>query len=471
MANNFFSPILNLRTQFREAAKRENGETLNNPHLRAALERNKREGHKLAVRSRWVALAIIGLMAPFLTPNWTSTLYNEVILLTFAILGWAQLKVGKVGQSKMELFLLFCDLALMAFVCVFPNPFFDNEWPTAMQYRFQNFSYFMVLLAGATLAYSWRTIFAVGAWTTGLWVTGIILVYLFGKQTPELTTKLNVAFADYPLLAAFTDPNSIIVGLRMQEIVLFLIVAGILAINGWRNNRLVLEQALIARERENLGRYFPPNIVEELAGQNDPFANIRSQFVAVLFADIVGFTRMAELGSPEKVVAMLREYHQRLEKAVFDNHGTLDKFLGDGVMATFGSPTVGPDDAANAIQCARDMVTAIDKWNITRKNNGEDPVILSVGIHYGEVILGDIGSERRLEFATLGDTVNVASRLEALTRDLGTQVVISNAVVEAQEATSSDKGANLLLGFHQDGKQSVKGRDTEIAIWKLDHAA
>jgi len=282
---------------------------------------------------------------------------------------------------------------------------------------------------------------------------------------------MTTAFSEYPILAEFFDPNTIIIGMRAQEIVIFLIVAGILALNGWRNNRLVLRQASIARERENLARHFPPNIVDDLAGQNDPFANIRSQPVAVLFADIVGFSRLAEQGSPEQVVAMLRAYHQRLENAVFDNKGTLDKFLGDGVMATFGSHTVSPDDAANAIQCARDMVTAIDKWNIEREANGESPIKLSVGIHYGDVILGDIGSERRLEFATLGDTVNVASRLEALTRDLDTQIIISNAVVEAQQVNSDNKSTNLLSGFKSEGNQIVRGRDTEISVWKLQRAA
>ncbi|PCI05806.1 MAG: guanylate cyclase [Hyphomicrobiales bacterium] len=471
MAGNFFSPITNIRKQYLEARERELEDAENNPHLRAALEQNKREGHKLAVYSRWVALAILGIMFPFIIPNWSATLYNEAILICFALLGWAQLKAGKVGQSKMELFLLFCDLALMTLACIIPNPFFDNNWPTPMQYRFGYFIYFFMLLAGATLAYSWRTIFAVGTWTTGLWASGVAITYYFGRHNLELATELKEALPSYPLMAAFFDPNEILLDLRVQEIILFLIVAGILALNGWRNNHLVLQQARIARERGNLARHFPPNIVDELAGQNDPFANIRSQPVAVLFADIVGFTRMAEQGSPENVVAMLRTYHQKLEHAVFDNHGTLDKFLGDGIMATFGSPTVGPNDAANAIQCARDMVTAIDQWNIERKNNGEDPVILSVGIHYGDVILGDIGSERRLEFATLGDTVNVASRLESLTRKLHTQVIISNAVVESQEATSPDKGATLLLGFQPDGKQSVRGRETGIDIWKLDHAA
>lgn len=471
MAGNILASLKNTISGMREERLRELTEADDDHHLYKALDENKREGHKLAVRARWGALSIIGLMAPIITPNWQTALYNEVILVLFALLGWAQLKVGKVGQSRMELFLLFCDLLLMGIVCIVPNPFFDDQWPAAFQFRFHNFTYFYILLAGATLAYSWRTIFAVGTWTAGIWLSGILLVYFFGTRIPELAPKLETAFSDYPFMAGFLNPNLILSGLRLQEIVLFLLVAGILALNGRRNSMLVRQQALMARERGNLARHFPPNIVDELAGQNDPFANIRSQSVAVLFADIVGFTRMAEQGSPTKVVAMLRTYHQKLEKAVFDNQGTLDKFLGDGIMATFGSPHVGPDDAANAIQCARDMVEAVDQWNKEREISGEAPVTLSIGIHYGEVILGDIGSERRLEFATLGDTVNVASRLETLTRDLHTQIIISNEVVEAQKNTSNSKGENLLTGFQHDGSQTVRGRDNEINIWKLDRAA
>ena len=101
------------------------------------------------------------------------------------------------------------------------------------------------------------------------------------------------------------------------------------------------DRSSAARERENLARHFPPSMVDRLADQDHPFANIRSQSVAVLFADIVGFTQMAEQGNPEKVVHLLRQFHAHMEHCVFNNNGTLDKFLGDGVMASFGSPETG----------------------------------------------------------------------------------------------------------------------------------
>ena len=130
----------------------------------AALANSKREGLLLAVRARWVALAVTGVMLPFLNPNW-DVLYYLAMLGLFAAIGWAQLKVGSAGVSRPELFLMFCDLALMTFLAVVANPWNPVDWPVGMQFRFNTFIYFFVLLATATLAYSWRTVVAMGVWT------------------------------------------------------------------------------------------------------------------------------------------------------------------------------------------------------------------------------------------------------------------------------------------------------------------
>ena len=118
---------------------------------------------------------------------------------------------------------------------------------------------------------------------------------------------------------------------------------------------------------------------------------------------------------------LLRDYHDRLGQAVFDNNGTLDKYIGDGLMATFGTPDPGPQDAANALQCAMDMIASLEDWNAERIGEGKAPVRVGIGLHYGAVIAGDIGNERRLEYSVIGDTVNIASRLEHLTRNLNSE--------------------------------------------------
>lgn len=453
--------------KIREARLQEVELAANNKYLQDALVKNKREGQKLAIYARWAALAVIAIFLPFVNFSW-AVLYYEFLLLVFALLGWAQLKVAQVGQSKIELFLIICDLVLMSLVILIPNPFFEQQWPNAIQYRFENFLYFFVLLAGATLAYSWRTIFAFSTWTAGLWTAGLLIVSFFGRQLPELTDRIKTATADYPLMLEFIDPNNLQLGIRIQEIVVFLIVAGILALNGWRNSQLLLKQADIARERANLARHFPPNIVDQMADQDQPLGQIRSQKVAVMFADIVGFTHMAEQNNPEDIVALLREFHQRIEKAVFDNNGTLDKFLGDGIMATFGTPLTSPDDAKNAVSCARDMLSSIDQWNGQREAQGKSAIKLSIGVHFGNVILGDIGSHRRLEFATLGDTVNVASRLEELTRSLDTQMIVSKDLMEAAALMQKDQNSFLQDNFACAGQKVLRGRTNETEVWTFN---
>jgi adenylate cyclase len=400
----------------------------------------------------------------YLNFDW-SVLYYEALLAGFALIGWAQLRVGKVGRSRVELLLILCDLVLMTLVLVVPNPMIDFTWPLAMQYRFDNFAYFFVLLAGATLAYSWRTIIAFGTWTTVLWLAAMVIVMLQPVAHPELSDAVRTALAGHPEIAEFLDPNEVHLPGRIQEVVIFLIVAGILAVGGWRTKQLLIRQAAAARERSNLARHFPPTIVDSLALSDQPLGEVRSQPVAVMFTDIIGFTQFAERQSPQQVIALLRELHSRLERAVFDHHGTLDKFLGDGVMATFGTPESGPHDALNAVNCARAMVQSMDEWNAQRAAAGEEPIALSIGVHYGEVVLGDVGSERRLEWAVLGDTVNVASRLEVLTRRLGVKVVLSDDLVRQVRAEAGSQADAALAGFHCGERQALKGRDEPVLVW------
>jgi adenylate cyclase len=434
-----------------------------NEYLKEALLQHKSEGLLLAVQARWIALAIIAVFLPFVNFD-ISVIYYQGLLGGFALIGWAQLRVGRVGRSGREVALIFADLFLMTFTLVVPNPFTGADWPTAMQYHIGTFSYFYVLLASATMAYSWRTLVTYGTWVAGIWLSAAMLVAFLGYKVPGLTDTISAIAGIDDRILEFIDPNRIDFGNRFQEVVIFLIVSSTLALNGWRTNRLLRRQAEVARERANLARHFAPSIVDQMASQNQPLGETRSQDVAVMFADIVGFTGLSERQPPEDIMALLRDFHAHMESAVFDHQGTLHKFLGDGIMATFGTPEPGPDDAANALTCARDMLTRMDTWNEKRRASGKEAVELSIGLHYGNVILGDIGSERLLEFAVIGDAVNVASRLEELTRQMGTRLVVSNALVEAIKRDRSAEQA-LLQSLTPHQPQTLRGRDDPISVW------
>jgi adenylate cyclase len=428
----------------------------------AALAASKREGLLLAVRARWVALALIAATLPVINPNW-DVIYYVLMLGVFAAIGWAQLKVGSAGRSRRELFLMFCDLALLTFITVVPNPWSSVDWPIGMQFHFESFLYFFVLLATATLAYSWRTVIAMGIWGSALWVIGIGWTWLQPATHAALSERVKAAVDADLRMFSIIDPAAINVGGRVQEVIVFLIVAFTLAVAVRRSNRLLISHAGIERERTNLARYFSPNVVAELSGNDEPLKQVRTQDVAVLFADIVGFTGYAEGRSPTEVIGTLREFHERMEREVFRHQGTLDKYLGDGLMATFGTPFTGERDAGNALLCAQAMLGAIDDLNRERNDRGQPPIRLSVGLHYGQVVLGDIGLNR-LEFAVIGTTVNMASRLESLTRDFGCSLVASNDLVQRARAETS--GSNI-ASMHLVAKpaQAVRGLEQPVDIW------
>lgn len=435
-----------------------------NRYTEAALERHKREGLDLAVRARWIALSIIAVMLPFLNPDW-SVLYYHMLLAIVALIGWFQRRFGRVGKSRMELFLLFLDLAVMTFALVFPNPFDARTWPDPMVYQFENFIYFFVILAGGTLAYSWRTIFAIGTWTATMWMIGALLMWWFGRTDPVLDDAARVAFGHDRALFDVLNPNAVHFDIRIQEVVVFMIVAATLGIGVRRFNRLLLGNAALERERENLSRYFSPNVVDELSRNDEPLKQIRNHNVGVMFVDIIGFTSYAADRHPQEVIETLRQFHGRMEAEVFRHGGTLDKYLGDGLMVTFGTPVAGENDASNALSCARAMLAAVEEMNVARRKIGEPDVEVSIGLHYGPVVLGDIGANR-LEFAVIGNTVNIASRLEGLTRSLKVRLIVSDDAKAQVLREDGDVGPALAGLVRQDGAR-VKGFDRSLTIWTL----
>ena len=247
---------------------------------------------------------------------------------------------------------------------------------------------------------------------------------------------------------------------------MFLIVAMTLALAVRRSNALLISHAGIERERTNLARYFSPNVVEQLSGNDEPLKQVRTQNVAVLFADIVDFTAYADGRSPMEVIGTLRLFHERMEREVFRHGGTLDKYLGDGLMATFGTPFASDSDAVNALRCARghdrvDRASSIANGKIATSRRSS----VSVGLHYGEVVLGDIGLNR-LEFAVIGTAVNAASRLESLTREFGCAMVASDDLVQQARAEASSSRRRLRASRRtaatDDSRPRAAGRHLDV---------
>ncbi len=230
---------------------------------------------------------------------------------------------------------------------------------------------------------------------------------------------------------------------------------------------LALKQHMEALERAriNLSRYFSPKLVDELANRDEPLGEVRRQDVAVLFADIVGFTRISEALTPEGVMALLRDYHACIENAVFEHDGIMEKFIGDAALAIFGAPDRSGRDATNALSCALAMLRGLQDLNAERTSQEQDAIRIGIGLHFGPAVMGDIGTERNMAFAVIGDTINTGSRLEALTRELSCEIVASDTLIAGVRRELNEGADTLLNGFAAREPQKLRGRSKKVSVW------
>ncbi|MEZ5926752.1 MAG: adenylate/guanylate cyclase domain-containing protein [Hyphomicrobiaceae bacterium] len=429
-----------------------------------AISRDKHEGLRLAIRARLVVIAALAPLMVYLSGAYES-LYYLALLVLFGAIGWAQLSMGRVGRSRTELLLLVLDVLFVTAALVIPNPLRSDVWPEPMQFRYGGAIYFTLILATAVLAYSWRTLIFLAGTIILTWSAALVWTAMQPIDEPELRQRVFDALAGSPHLAHYLDPYSLNIPNRVQELVVIALVAATLATAGWRSQRLLHRQAAAERERFNLSRYFSPNVVELIANNDQPLATVRAQKVAVLFVDIVGFTAYADEHEPAIVISTLRSFLERMEREVFRHEGTLDKYLGDGLMATFGTPVPGPNDAVHALRCGCAMLAAIAAWNEERAARGEPALAIGVGIHYGPVVTGDIGANR-LELAVIGATVNIASRLEAHTRVLNVSLIASRDLIE-QARSEPDWTEDDTQGLEPADPQVIRGVAEPVHTWTL----
>lgn len=232
---------------------------------------------------------------------------------------------------------------------------------------------------------------------------------------------LVASSGDSHSLAVITGDATLAAAFAFGAFVAFLLI---------RDHNALLQSALrTERRRLSLSRFFSPNVVAELqAGTRS--ADLERRMAAVMFIDLRSFTRFAEAASPVQLSEMLIDYRSRVAGTVFDWGGTLDKFIGDGVMAVFGHPVSRSDDVERALRCALDIACILATWKAKRSLSGLPALDAGIGLHLGSVVGGVLESDQQHEFTVIGDAVNVAERLEGLAKSFRAAVVVSASTLD-----------------------------------------
>ena len=430
--------------------------------IRDAFWRVERSGARLGLQVRLAAITVIGIGLLFRASGDSLLYYYGVLalLLTSGALYYGTVAWPPIARSAWSLvpraLLVALDMGLATYALITPAPGFPPDWPEAMQFRVATVGYLFVFAAFSALTYApslalWSGVSAAAAWFLGaLWV----------ETRPGAFTRAPADFARMEtdeIVATLTDPNYVSLIAAAQESLLLLIAGVVLSAAVWRGRVLALKEVEEAEKSAALARYFSPDVAKELTRRPLDLGSSETREAAVLFADVVGFTTMAEQMSPEDTIRFLREFHRAASESVFAHGGTLNKFIGDEVMASFGAIRRRPSAAADALACAVEIARRVALWSAEREAAGLAPVRVGVGLHVGPVVVGDIGDARCLELAVLGDVVNVASRLQTATRAHPATVVASRAALDAALEARTDLAA-LAAAFEPLPALALRGR-------------
>lgn len=439
--------------------------------LDAAFAAEEYAGLRLAVWLRFAALIVIAILLSA-EIGWPSVLNYLPWLAALALSGYAQLllRQPKVQRPWMQWFFPLADFAMICAVIVLPNPFDLHPLPPPARLGFDSVMYLALALVLASLGQSVRSVLLATAAAIGTWTLATLYIGMQPGVHTGTGLLLNLpgtaAAAIEPRLANLLDPWCISYGDFARRVVLLGLIGGILAVATLRSRHMMAHQIEAERARRNLSRHFSPHVAKELAQMDEAIGAVKQLDAVVLFADLVGFTRLADELTPAETIALLREVHQRLGQAVAGQQGTLEKYLGDGIMASFGTPQPGPRDASAALLAARAMQHAIDELNARRAARQLVPLQLAIGMHFGSVTLGNVGDETRVEYALVGETVNVAHRLEQMTRKLDAAVCLSDAfAAKLREETRNEPGP--LRDMVALRPQAIRGLREKMAIWIL----
>jgi adenylate cyclase len=262
-----------------------------------------------------------------------------------------------------------------------------------------------------------------------------------------------LALAVYVLAASYYFDEHVVLNLVYPPLALFLTYTGVVFY------RVIFEQGQARALRGVLGQYLSPSVVAHVTRDPDSLKLGGDQReMTVMFSDLRGFTSFSEKLDPETLVQLLNEYLTIMSDVIFKHDGTIDKYMGDAIMAFWGAPEHQPDHASLACRAALDMVEALEQLNAKWADEGRPPLAMGIGINTGVMKVGNMGSNSRFDYTVLGDSVNLASRLEGLNKEYGTTLIVSRSTLDETGGVFHDRFLDLV---------AVKGKKEPVEVFEI----
>ena len=382
--------------------------------VRDAIDRQRHQSEKLI---GWVQLAVVTTFAALYAVS-PKTFAADVMFepvpwalaayLAFTLMRMASSRRGPLPQWLVALSVV-ADMALL----------FGLIWSFHLQYgqpaafylKAPTLLYVFIFIALRALRFEVRFVILSGLTAAAGWLLLVMYAVLLDPGGDAITR-------DY---VAYMTSAQVLLGAEFDKVMSILVVTLILAVAIVRARRLLVRSATEGAAAEDLSRFFAPEVADQITRSEQRIEPGQGKLVdaAVLFCDIRGFTRLSLDLTPDALMTLLAEYEARMGDAIRGNGGSIDKYLGDGIMATFGAATRSETWAADALRAVDDLVAAAEAWREERRAAGALPLDIGFAVATGPVIFGAVGDPRRLEYTVIGDAVNLAAKLEKHNKEVG----------------------------------------------------